>query len=335
MRKSSGGGRNTILSAFSLLERRFGSIDAIWDKGASIVTIEKDEFLTKRELGKLFRHEAVAVVVKEFYPRGLREKVVAKILDAKNRNMLENWSVSHAERGQEESDVDTLGVPHNVAVAKNQADKYFKDSLQQIRNWRMLDNDNDNDNNNGNDNEKEFKLSIGPMDKLRLEMDEIWPDGCMLSKHDKSGLPFLPGIPRVMNPLSKYDPNRWTRGFAHVDELAIMKDNQGLYSANIYLQNALSGGELLIWPITFKDRWNFYRNAMTLSMCLVQDPQAQTYLREKLPPPLTIRPDPGDLVLLCTQRPHAVRGPIVGSVPRISMQGFIQYQDGKPLTLEV
>jgi hypothetical protein len=41
----------------------------------------------------------------------------------------------------------------------------------------------------------------------------------------------------------------------------------------------------------------------------------------------------GDLVLLCTQRPHAVRGPVLGGT-RVSMQGFLAFREGQPLRME-
>ena len=144
---------------------------------------------------------------------------------------------------------------------------------------------------------------------------------------------FVAGIPRIMRPPASFDPNRWTQGFAHVDELDVMRDDRGLFSANVYLKNAPSGGNLLLWPITFRSRWDFYRNSPTLSLCLSPDQASQALLRERLPDPVVIKVEEGDLVLLCTQRPHAVQGPILGG-PRVSMQGFLQFQRGKPFYLE-
>merc|ERR1712232_1528649 len=146
----------------------------------------------------------------------------------------------------------------------------------------------------------------------------------MLLKDKKFGLPHVAGIPRLMKPPEDYSPNRWTRGFAHIDALEIMRNDRGVYSANVYLQNPPSGGELLIWPISYTSRWDFYRNAWTLSMCLTQLPEAQAYLRKQLPKPIKISIEEGDLILLCTQRPHAVQGPIVGGT-RVSVQGFLQF----------
>jgi hypothetical protein len=213
-----------------------------------------------------------------------------------------------------------------VAVACGKEDEYFAQAISQIRKWRKNVAKDSSD-----DDSVTSCLTMGPMDKLRLELDEIWPGGCMLMK-DK-GRPYMGGIPRIMRPAKHFDPLRWSRGFIHVDALEVMTNERGVYSANVYLQNAPSGGEVLLWPISFHSRWQFFRNAYTLSMCLSQDPDSQAYLRDRLPPPVSVMVKEGDLLLLCTQRPHAVKGPIVGGT-RVSMQVFMQYEKDKPFLLE-
>lgn len=126
-----------------------------------------------------------------------------------------------------------------------------------------------------------------------------------------------------------------SEGFIHVDDLAPLSPTQGLFSANIYLGLPPTGGELHIFNLAFWTRWQFYANAQTLSLLTLPDQQAQHLLRSKLmklSPPLKLRPDPGDLVLLCTQRPHAVQGFPLGS--RVSLQSFITHHEGKPLVID-
>jgi hypothetical protein len=48
---------------------------------------------------------------------------------------------------------------------------------------------------------------------------------------------------------------------------------------------------------------------------------AQEVIQSKLPPPLVIVPEPGDLVILDSSRPHAVAG--FGSGMRLGIQSFI------------
>ncbi|GBG32076.1 Hypothetical Protein FCC1311_083012 [Hondaea fermentalgiana] len=315
-RVSSGARGAAVANALRLLEARFGDVESLRHVGDEITTREDGE-LRREDVERLLAHDTLAVHVKGFYPEKQALEVADMMLADED---VRNWSVASGGREAEPSDVDAVGTPHNVAVANDELEAYFGNSVEAMRKWRY--------------HREDGVLAMGPMDKFRLELDEIWTEGCLLSR-EKGGdrQPFQAGVPRIMRPASRYDPARWTRGFAHVDELAIMSPDRGLFSANIYLRNAPSGGELQIWPVTFASRWDFYRNAPTLSLALLQDAQAQAALRERLPDPVTVKVRPGDLVLICTQRPHGVRGPVVGG-PRVSIQGFLQYERGQPLRLE-
>lgn len=107
-----------------------------------------------------------------------------------------------AGRGLESSDVSSIGVPYNVALGKGPAaiDEYFKTAQAAVKSMRE-------------------PLSAGagpllsPIDQLRLELDELWPDGACVTK-DKQGKLFLPGLARIMK-----GPTRHTAGFVHVDDM--------------------------------------------------------------------------------------------------------------------
>ena len=176
-----------------------------------------------------------------------------------------NWKVSTS-RGLESSDVITLGkhTPYNVAVAaastrrsgstnedeindnkksKDGTDDYFEGVQKEFRSRRIRKQQqttNDHVNDDGDDNEDYYRL--WPLDKLRLELEEIWPGGAGLACEDdwakklttegqQQRRPFGGGLPRIM-----IGPTRWKRGFVHVDELGPLKtERRGLFSANIYL----------------------------------------------------------------------------------------------------
>ncbi|GMI09293.1 hypothetical protein TrRE_jg9678 [Triparma retinervis] len=135
-------------------------------------------------------------------------------------------------------------------------------------------------------------------------------------------------------------PTRWRSGYIHVDDLSPLSSSQGTFSANIYLSNppptsSFSAdklpGSLDIWPLRYT-RPQFYANAPFLSSLTTLSSSSQSLLRKKLGAPITIAPQPGDLVLLCVQRPHAVSGFKEGY--RVSIQSFLEHESNGKLTLQ-
>jgi hypothetical protein len=130
----------------------------------------------------------------------------------------------------------------------------------------------------------------------------------------------------------------FSQGFCHVDELAVMSPDRGVFSANVYLRVPPrgAGGHLMIWPCNYGTRWDFYRHADTLSKLLQQDSAAQGELRARLEAaglvPHVLVPEVGELILICAQRPHAVHGFVDGD--RVSMQSFITNTGAGGLTLD-
>jgi hypothetical protein len=232
-------------------------------------------------------------------------------------------------RGLESSDVSTLGQysPFNVASAGNNPstmNEYFL-GVQQEHCIRRID----------SQTQGPF---LWPLDLLRLQLDEAWPAGAGLARSE-DGRPFGGGLPRIMR-----GPTRWRKGYIHVDEMGPLNLSMGLFSANIYLQlpdvvssdhdggvTASTGTDaqnvLEIWPTSIRTRWDWYRNGLLLSGLSSQDAPAQVRLRHELGAPTILAVSPGDLVLLCVQRPHAAIGFTDGT--RISLQSFIQHSGPK------
>ena len=167
----------------------------------------------------------------------------------------------------------------------------------------------------------------------------------MLGKDKRSGRALAPGMGRVMRARG-----RWSDGFCHVDELDLISEKRGLFGANVYLRVPQGGsdigrestqkqvfteppaGGIEIFPVSVSSRWDFYRNAYTLSNLLSQNEEGQHRLRAVLPKPVYVAPEAGDLLILCSQRPHAVVGFDTGE--RVSVQTFLSHTKGEAIRMD-
>eukprot|EP00978_Attheya_sp_CCMP212_P023300 scaffold71067_cov51-Attheya_sp.AAC.1 len=295
---------------FAFVESRFGGLASVLDKGPRAeVIVQENGILKSSHLDRLVRHEATAVHIKQFCDPVIAKKLGSQLAEEAHRCGSRNWKVS-TNRGLESSDVTTLGAhpPYNVASSsgkKEDVDNYFEGVQTELRNRRQGHN------------------SLWPLDQFRLELDEAWPEGAGLARETGGKKrPFSGGLPRVM-----LGPTRWKKGFIHVDEMGPLHPSRGLFSANIYLQlpddTDASSGALHVWPLGVRSRWDWYKNALLLSGLSIQDPEMQVRLRSELLEPQVIHVEPGDLVLLCVQRPHAAVGFKKGT--RVSLQCFFQH----------
>jgi hypothetical protein len=304
---------------FQWIEARYGGIP--FDTGAAAEVIRtENNVLRSHDLLRLLRHDATAIHVPGFYDKEAAKDLGKQLTREADAGKARNWKVSTS-RGLESSDVSTLGEhpPFNVASAGNDAsniDHYFEGVQRELRLRRA----------NG---EGRQRPQLWPLDLLRLQLDEVWPSGAGLAR-DNEKRPFGGGLPRVMR-----GPTRWKKGYIHVDEMGPLDATKGLFSANIYLQlpesdkrtdsgNGDSQDILHIWPTSIRSRWDWYRNGLLLSGLSSQDAESQVRLRHELGEPTTIAVSPGDLLLLCAQRPHAAVGFEHGT--RVSLQCFIQHQ---------
>lgn len=311
-----------LRKVFAFIESKYGGLPM--DTGSASEVIQAAS-LQSKDLQRLLSHDATALHIKGFYNAEAASQLGARLAREANAGKGHNWKVSTS-RGLESSDVTTMGehVPFNVASASRDPkdiDAYFEGVKREFQQRRQpLNGGSSNGNGNGNGSH----VSLWPLDKFRLELDESWSQGAGLAREDKgANRPFGGGLPRVM-----MGPTRWKRGFVHVDEMGPLNEQQGLFSANIYLQLPSDSSSreqrcLEIWPLGVRNKWDWYRNALLLSGLSSQDAEMQVRLRSKLGEPRSIDVEPGDLVLICTQRPHAAVGFENGT--RVSLQCFVQY----------
>jgi hypothetical protein len=294
--------------------------------------IETSNHIPPQALSSLLHHNCIAVLVKNFLPQSSVNSYINKIEEMIQQGKTKNWMISQSDDKLVKSDVDTIGMPLNIAVAQKQEDLYYDMALTNTRLFR------------------EWSLEqqcLSPFDKLRLELDEIHPFGAILGR--ETNPPYRPrnaGLVRVMKrntaAVAAADNNNNNQeGLIHCDDIGVHSISHGVFSANIYLQTSLVGGELDIWPVLFETEEDLYKNAFAIGLLTTQsgDEISQKILRQHIlpvEPPITIKPQSGDLILLNVQRPHAVKGPLHGPRLRLSAQTFITNNgEGKPLVIEV
>jgi hypothetical protein len=279
---------------FGWLERRFGGNLPLHQH----VQVAVADRLRHADLKGLMMHDTLALHIPQFYEPVMAAQLGSEMAAAAHRGQAMNWKISTS-KGLESSDVSTMGAhaPFNIACAKGTQQEYFEGVLQEFRNRRGP------------------SRPLWPIDKLRLELDEAWEQGAGLAR--VQGKPMGGGLARVM-----VGPTRWKKGFIHVDEMGPLQTSRGMFSANIYLQMPQKQA-LDIWPLDIRSRWDWYRNAVLLSGLSSQEAEAQVRLRHALGEAHRIEVEPGDLVLLCVQRPHAAIGFSEGT--RVSLQSFIQF----------
>lgn len=159
-----------------------------------------------------------------------------------------------------------------------------------------------------------FGRELSPLDRLRLELDEVWPAGCHVTKtKGKTNLAgsirhmtaetLIPGLPE---------------GYCHIDDPNRF-DFRRYFSACIYLKVPSRGGELNVWDVSYTPE-----NSVNplIKLCNRPEPELQRAIRQRLPKPLVVKPAPGDLILFDVGRPHAVSGFARGE--RICIQSFVR-----------
>lgn len=134
---------------------------------------------------------------------------------------------------------------------------------------------------------------LAPIDRLRLELDEIVPGGARLQR--AGDRPQLAGVGRVMDRSDEV---------VHADV-----GRRDCLTANVYLRLPPVGGGTVIWRFTGR-----YREAG----------QSYRFRAGEIPPDapsVHIAPEPGDLVIWSPSLPHVVRRFDGG--PRVTLQTWV------------
>jgi hypothetical protein len=196
-----------------------------------------------------------------------------------------------------------LGIPFfDTRLHPELLDEYYAEALPAQRRLRQI-----------------FAPFLSPIDKLRLELQEIWPYGAL--PENLTGRNLFIGLGRVFE--------KDVDGAPHQDILrrdtpeAKARTIQAQLGSNIYLQCPSTGGELEIWHLYFADDECEQYIA----------PGSHGIDRSRLPAPtVVIKPEPGDLILFNSESLHAVTA--VNAETRVSISSFIGYRGiDAPLTM--
>lgn len=305
--------RLTALSARAVAKARDTFVNGggtLADDGARIEVVPE---LTERALERLFTNQTCAVHVPAFADEAGCDALAGWMMETCK---FEKWESLIGETDLSDMFFG-IGTPVNaLAGSPERCVAYFDDALPTIRRVRAA-----------------AKGRLTPVDRLRLELDELWPSGASVRLDPVYRKKMLVGLGRLMTPDGMVgDVDTKTKGLVHTDASPEISPERGLFSANVYLRTPTAGGELDVWPVTPSKLDAMYlSHHLGLAFDKEHRERTQKIVRARLPPPQTVRVATGDLVIINAGRPHAVRG--FGEGVRVTIQSFIDYERGAPLTL--
>lgn len=255
------------------------------------MNILETSVLLEEDIIKLTRGDHGMIIARNYY-----DHEICTIIAEKLDNSVERGSFTKAK------DISRIGMAHFDIVSNDTFDKYHANAIRSINELRRI-----------------FQPYLSPIDKLRLNLEEIWSSGTHLET--LYGKKCFVGICRIIAANVSLDP--------HTDRLD--RDSPDSYqaksllsqlSANIYMQVPEKGGALELWP--HEPDEDEYKKMKSSDHYGVS--------RELLgSPALSIRPEPGDLILFNPRKFHAVSEG--KGQDRICIGAFIGYRgDNQPLS---
>lgn len=241
----------------------------------SRLTLVKD-CLDSASLRALVSDEICALRIPEYCTHESRERLQRYI----NNSALEDYQYVGGSQGEVKRisfGIKRVGIPFNSTYFSERGsdarEKYYRNAQSGICQLREA-----------------CSPFLSPIDKLRLELDEIWPLGATLASFE--GQKMFAGICRIMEPQDPPFPPSQPHFDALPSQVCTLSKQ---FSANIYIDVPDSGGELELW------------NVPPIAGFEVSDVDVDVERRTSLPEPITISPKARDLILFNTRRPHAIR----------------------------
>jgi hypothetical protein len=166
-----------------------------------------------------------------------------------------------------------------------------------------------------------FAPYLAPMDKLRLDLQEIWPAGSMLERFH--GQTMFCGLVRVFREGSEARPHQDMAQW-DVPEALPAHTLKTQMAVNIYLKGAEEGGELELWNYGIRNKVQYDAHKTQGDYGLNRQRIGASSAK--------VRPETGDLIVFDAQRIHAVNR--ISKGHRVAVSAFIGYRgQTEPLTL--
>ncbi len=256
-------------------------------------------YLNEKSIKEILLKDALAIRIPNF----LRPTICKKLaLYYEKHPQQEKYTTEVYVRGkliQQYLGVLRVGTPYNLTYGKEKTDPIYQ---QYYRNGRI------------NTQQRELKCfpDLEPIEKLRLNLERVYKNGALIANFKNQQM--FAGIGRITLPNAKASEIQ-----PHCDSLPEEYQLEGQLGANFYLEVPEQGGELEVWdmnPLTPIEIKNMNEN----KKCKFESIKSYR-----------IKPERGDLIIINTRRPHAIR--IFTKGKRISLNTFIGYKENNPLFL--
>ncbi len=246
--------------------------------------------LDYKDLTDLFKGVIIALRVPFYVDRLVCKQVADKLLT----NEIKDYSNAPG--------IGRIGMAYYEAMTEADRKEYYSRAYNDIQKLRT-----------------EFAPYLSPIDKFRLELQELWPKGSHVQNLGRGNM-FV-GLSRAIDEGKDILPH----------EDVLRRDDRSVadcrnvvaqIAMNVYLKMPKNGGELELWDHACKDEeFDALRG------------DSYGIERNKLPPPIVrLKPSEGELVLFNSTKLHAVC-PVDGG-KRLSVSCFVAYRGNKsPLTL--